>query len=208
MFRKLIKRYILVFVLFYAAYSFLNWYFTTRTGLVQWNKIITNFVIPFVLIYFPVYIFFNRPVSGLAVNAKLKEALVWVILPFSISIPTALSQQYFKDISYGLIQVKYPEEVKLHPKERFFSIRNYEVQKEDFVVYEKEKERRRSRKLYHLYLAPLYADSQLAKMGKAKLAYGLVYSTRIGSGFLLKEKAPREQEESGGKQGKNLKTWT
>jgi rhomboid protease GluP len=195
MFKRIIKPYLATFIVLFIGYSFLNWLLTTKTGLIKIDKDYLNFFIPFIITYIPI-VFILRPiVNRFPLRSKIKDALLWVLLPFSISIPTIISQRYFKDISYQLVTINNPEEALLHPNERFFKIKTYHVNRGDFSLF---KERHvsgikgKTLKANNYYIAPLYSDSLNQKF---KVAYGIKYATSINYGMLFRDKAPRKTKE-------------
>lgn len=195
MFKKIIKTYLTLFAVFFIGYSFLNWLLTTKTGLIKVDKDYSNFWVPFTIIYIPTFFILRPLIKKSSFRPKTKDGLLWVLLPFSISIPIAFSQQYFKDISYQVISISNPDETLLHTNERFFKIKKYYVNRSDFSLF---KERHvsggksKSLKVNNYYVAPLYSDSS---KNVFKVAYGIKYATSINYGLLFRDEAPQKTEE-------------
>ncbi len=120
---------------------------------------------------------------------KTKDALLWTLLPFSIGIPTALSQQYFKDMSQDVINVDNPGETLKHPNKRFFKIRSFLINRNDFTLFKERHARRRSLKVNNYYIAPLYSDEGHQA---TNVAYGIKFSTSLNNGLFFKDQQPKK----------------
>lgn len=174
---KVIKTYIIFFVVFFIGYSFLNWLLTAKTNLLKIDGLYSNLWIPLVLVYGLSYFILLPVVKQLGLRSVAKITMMWAILPLSIIFPTTFSQPYFADSTYQVIAVKNPEETLRYPEERFFAIKNYQVNANDFILYKKRSASSgKSPKLTvkNYYIAPIYTDTiqQLFKV-----AYGILYST-------------------------------
>jgi len=195
MLKRIIKTYLTLFAVFFTGYSFLNWLLTTKTGLIKIDKDYSNFWIPFIIIYIPTFFILRPLIKKSFFRLKTKDGLLWALLPFSISIPTAFSQQYFKDISYQVISINNPDETLLHPNERFFKIKTYHVNRSDFSLF---KERHvsgaksKSLKVNNYYVAPMYSDTANHTF---KVAYGVKYATSLNYGLLFRDEAPQKTQE-------------
>jgi hypothetical protein len=195
MFKRIIKTYLTLFSVFFIGYSFQNWLLTTKTGLIKIDKDYSNFWIPFIIVYIPTFFILRPLIKKSSFRPKTKDGLLWALLPFSISIPTAFSQQYFKDISYQVVSINNPDETLLHPNERFFKVKTYHVNRSDFSLF---KERHvsgvkgKSLKVNNYYIAPLYSDTSNQVF---KVAYGVKYATSINYGLLFRDEAPQKTEE-------------
>lgn len=191
MFHKILKTYLTLFILFYAGYTFLNWLLTTKTGLIKIEDSYTNFWIPFALVYILVFLLLRPVVNKSGFKAKTKDGLLWAAFPFSLWIPVAFSQQYYKDLSYGLISISSPKEVGLYPTERFFKIKDFYVNRNDFTLF---KERHvsgaksKSLEVNNYYIAPLYCDEERQA---TDVAYGIKFSTSLNHGLLYRDEQPR-----------------
>jgi len=195
MLKRIIKTYLTLFAVFFIGYSFLNWLLTTKTGLIKIDKDYSNFWIPFIIVYIPTFFILRPLIKKSSFKLETKDGLLWVLLPFSISIPTAFSQQYFKDISYQVVSISQPDEAVLHPNERFFKIKAYHVNRNDFSLF---KERHvsgtkgKSLKVNNYYVAPMYTDTVSHTF---KVAYGVKYATSLNYGLLFRDEAPQKIQE-------------
>jgi hypothetical protein len=194
MFKKIIKAYLILFVIFYIGYSLLNWFLTTKSGLFKIDNSYSNFWIPFIIIYIPVFFVLRPLVIKSGFKSKTQDGLLWVLFPFTISIPTAFSQDFFKDSSYGIIHLKYPEDVLEYPRERFFTIEEFQVKNDGFTLF-KERHisggRSKSLKVNNYYIAPMFGSNNDSI---SRVAYGLKFSTSLNHGLLFRDKQPEKIE--------------
>lgn len=192
MYKKIIKTYLTLFVLFYVGYSILNWILTTKTGVIRIDKSYSNFWVPFTIIYIPVFLFLRPLVKKSGFKSKTQEGLLWALFPFTISIPTAFSQDYFKDSSYGIVNVNYPEDVLSLPRERFFTVAKFRVRNDGFTLF-KERHvsggRSKSLNVNNYYIAPMFGSSTDTI---SKVAYGLRFSTSLNHGLLFRNEQPEK----------------
>lgn len=177
-------------MVFFIGYSFLNRFLTTKSGLIKIDNDYSNFWIPILIIYIPTFFILRPAIKKSGFSTNIQDGLLWALLPFSISIPTAFSQQYIKDITYQVIEVDSPDKILSYPKERFFKIKSYYVNRNDFTVF-KERHvsggRSKSLKVNNYYIAPMYSDS-VNKF--SKIAYGIIYSTSLNHGLLFRDEQP------------------
>lgn len=190
MLSKIFTRYLLVFGTFYIGYSFFNWLLTSRTAIVGIDEALANFWIPFVLAYAITYLIFRPMFRGCAFPDKVSSGLLWVLLPFSLALPVAASQQYFKDASHKVIGLETPADVRRYPHEKFFTVRNYYVKQAHFSWHRKEhitSGRRPQLKVNSYFITPMYSDS--VRMNYS-VAYALRFDTTINYGLLVRDAAP------------------
>lgn len=190
MFKTLLKKYLLGFILTFVGYTFLNWFFSTHFDL-GINDNYTNFWIPAVISIVLTYVVFRPIVNSLGYSEKASDFLLWFILPFTIWTPIAFSQGYFKDISYKIIQINKPTDIFNHSNERFFQIRTFDVAPEDYFLI---RERHSSGKngttlnISNYYIVPMYNDSLEKKRNPlTQIGYGVRFSTSMHNGFFDKE---------------------
>jgi len=190
MFKTLLKKYLLGFVLTFVGYTFLNWFFSTHFDL-SINDNYTNFGIPAVICIVLTYVVFRPIVNFLRYSEKASDFLLWFILPFTIWTPIAFSQGYFKDISYKIVKINKPGDLFNHLNERFFKIRKFDVAPEDYFLI---RERHSSGKngttlnVSNYYIVPMYNDSSEKNMTSlTQIGYGVRFSTSMHNGFFDKE---------------------
>ena len=195
MIKKIIKTYLLLFLVFFVAYSFINWLLTTKTGLLKIDTKYSSFWLPFIIVCIPVFFLLRPLVKSSGFNSKFHFGLSWVLLPFSISIPTAISQQYFRDASYPVINVNTPEDVLAYPKQRFFHIGKFHIDHAFFTLY-KERHvsgiRSKTLKVNNYFIAPLPSDNV---SGPCKIAYGIKFSESLNHGYLFRKNQPQKIDE-------------
>ncbi|HQX96375.1 MAG: hypothetical protein KA968_07420 [Chitinophagaceae bacterium] len=195
MFKRILNTYLIVFAVFFLCYSFLNWLLTTKTRLLKIDEDYSDFWVPIIIIYIPVYFILWPLLKNSSFKSNIKEGLVWAVFPFSIGIPTAFSQQFFKDISYQVINIDRPDEIGLHSNERFFKIKTYYVSSNDFSLY-KERHvsgvRSKSLKVNNYYIATMYSDTVNQAF---KVAYGVKYTASLNYGLLVRDEAKQKTRE-------------
>jgi rhomboid protease GluP len=192
MFKSIIRTYLTLFAVYYIGYSFLNWLLTIKTSIVRIDEGYSNFWIPFSLIYIPAYFILRPKINQSNFKNNIKNGLIWGIFPFSIAIPTAFSQPYFKDVSYNVIDINTPAETHLHPNERFFKVKTFYINRNDFKLF-KERHvsggRSKSLKVNNYYIAPIYSDE---KRHPTNVAYGIKFSTSLNHGLLFRKQEPKK----------------
>ncbi|MBL7724223.1 MAG: hypothetical protein JNK27_08730 [Chitinophagaceae bacterium] len=193
MFKALLKKYLTVFILTFVTYTFLNWFLSTRfdTGI---NENYLNFWIPALVCAVITYIYLRPLVKELNYTEKGADFLLWFIIPFSMWTPIAFSQGYFKDISYGVVTIDRPSDVFKHPSERFFKIKAFTVEPDDyFIIREKHTSGKNGTTLNvsNYYIVPMHDDT-IAKNSDTvtTIGYGVCFTTSMHNGFFSK----KEQE--------------
>jgi hypothetical protein len=190
MFKTLLKKYLLGFILTFVGYTFFNWFFSTHFDL-RINDNYTNFWIPAVICIVLTYVVFRPCVNLLRYSEKASDFLLWFIIPFTIWIPISFSQAYFKDISYKIIYINKPGDLFNHLNERFFRIGRFDVAPEDYFLI---RERHSSGKngttlnVSNYYIVPMYnGSSEKDKTPLTQIGYGVRFSTSMHNGFFDKE---------------------
>lgn len=198
MFKKLLKKYLTVFVLIFTSYTLINWFLSTHFDL-GINENYLNFWIPALVCAVLTYIYLRPLVNELSYTEKGADFLLWFILPFTMWIPIAFSQEYFKDISYGVVPIDKPSEVFKYPSERFFKIKSFAVEPDNYFII---RERHTSGKngttlnVSNYYIVPMYDDT-IVNNGdtKTSIGYGVRFSTSMHNGiFSKKEQEPKIKE--------------
>ena len=129
--------------------------------------------------------------NSLRYSEKASDFLLWFILPFTIWIPIAFSQGYFKDISYKIVYINKPSDLFNHLNERFFRIGRWDVAPEDYFLI---RERHSSGKngttlnVSNYYIVPMYNDSlEKNSYSLTRIGYGVRFSTSMHNGFFDKK---------------------
>lgn len=152
----------------------------------------SNFWIPFTIIYIPVFFVMRPLIKSWGISPRSQDGMLWVLVPFSIGIPTAFSQQFIKYTNHEVISINNPKEVHLYPKEQFFKIKSFYVNRNDFTLY-KERHvsggRSKSLKVNNYYIAPMYSDDERQSTG---IAYGIRFSTSLNHGLLFRKDQPKK----------------
>lgn len=198
MFKALLKKYLIVFILTFISYTFVNWFLSTHFEL-GINENYLDFWIPALVCAVLTYIYLRPLVKELNYTEKGADFLLWFILPFSMWTPIAFSQEYFKDISYGVVSIDKPSEVFEHPSERFFKIKNFTIAPDNyFIIREKHTSGRNGTTLNvsNFYIVPMYDDTIAMNSDTlTSIGYGVRFSTSMHNGFFdKKEQEPKIQE--------------
>lgn len=190
MFDTVIKKYLLIFVLTFAGYTFLNWFTSLHFDLTI-HKNYVDFWIPAVICYILTYFIFRPLLKKLGYKKKATDFLLWCLIPFTIWIPIAFSQGYFKDISYNIVTIDKPKDLDKYPNERFFKIRNFVVDTaKHFLI----KERHTSGKygstlnLNSYFVIPMFDDTTQKKNNQiSKVGYGVKFHKSFNNGLLFND---------------------
>ena len=186
----MIKKYLLIFVTTFVGYTFINWFASLHFDL-NINKNYVDFWVPAVICYVLTYFIFRPFLKKLNYKKKATDFLLWCLIPFTIWIPIAFSQGYFKDISYKVITVNKPKDLDKYPKERFFKITNFVVDtSKHFLI----KERHTSGKygstlnLNRYFVIPMFDDTiQKNDNQISKVGYGVKFNKSLNNGLLFKD---------------------
>jgi hypothetical protein len=193
MFRRLLVRYFTVFILFFAGFTFIIKYFD---GFIRSFKLFgqsSELWVPLLTAWIISYLLFRALVNKVLSGEKKKEVMLWLVIPFSMWIPTVLSQRYLQNFLYGMMEVRYPTEVLQYPKEKFFKIDSFDVDQDHFILHKErylQGRRSKSVSVKNYYIAPLGFDGIIY----GNVAYGLVYSESISYGLITKKDYPMEVE--------------
>lgn len=210
MIKKLLKKYLTVFVLTFVSYTLVNWFLSTHFDLrIKENYL--NFWIPALVCAVLTYIFLRPLVNDLNYTEKGADFLLWFILPFSMWTPIAFSQGYFKDISYGVVTIEKPSEVFKHPSERFFKIKSFSVEPDNyFIIRERHTSGKRGTTLNvsNYYIVPMYDETTANKEDrKTFIGYGVRFTTSIHNGFFSKEEHEPKIKEFNEKSAKDYEEY-
>lgn len=160
-----------------VCYSFLNWYLTTKTKVLQIDEGIVDYWIPIIICFiFSFFVF--KPLINLQKFSKNNSEFSFGLIPCSIALSVSFSQQYYRDKSYPVITIEKPTDILRYPNDRYFIIKHYFVAKERyFILRTAEKTGRfgEGRFCSDYYTVAMYNDSSQLE-GKSKVAYGIVFS--------------------------------
>ncbi len=192
MLKSILKTYLILFAVYYIGYSFLNWFLTIKTGIVKIDEDYSNFWIPFSLIFILAYLILRPNINQSNFKTNIKNGLIWGLFPFSIAIPTAFSQPYFKNASFEVISINTPNEIHSYPNERYFKIRTFYINRNNFILF-KERHvsgmRSKSLKVNNYYIAPIYSNENLQP---TDVACGIKFSTSLNHGLLFRKQEPKK----------------
>jgi hypothetical protein len=188
-FYKLIFLYLGVFVLFFISYTFIDWLLTTKTRILNINNSTIDLIIPLILGIAVSLIVFRPFLKKLNWGKKAKEIVLNLFIPFTISVPVAFSQQYFRDINYSLIEVDKPADVLKYPGERFFKIHSFFVDSSRcFIIYEKHESGNMGTTLNvsNYTVFPMYTDSS-ERNKLSVVAFGIPFKTTMSNALLQRK---------------------
>lgn len=189
MFLKLIRKYVEIFVATIIFYSVLNWFFTTKTGVININEKYINFWIPLILGYFFSYFIFRPVLKKVKFKEKAFDFSIWILIPLSIGVSTGNSQKYFKDKSQSVIHVEKPSDILKYPDGKFFKISEFIVLPDKFFVLREHHTSGRTGNILNIsnyYITPIIDDTfhseQLSNIG-----FGVKFSASTSNALLIKK---------------------
>jgi hypothetical protein len=181
-----------------VSYTCVNWFVSTHfdTGI---NDDYTNFWIPALICAVLTYIYLRPLVKEQHYTEKGADFLLWFILPFTMWIPIAFSQDYFRDISYSVVTIDKPSDAFKYPSERFFKIKSFAVEPNNyFIIREKHTSGKNGTTLNvsNYYIVPMYDDTMKTYTDTGtSIGYGVKFQTSMHNGFFSKkEQEPKIEE--------------
>lgn len=182
----LVKRYLTVFASTFISYTFFNWFVSTHLDTAINNNYL-NLWIPALICGILTYIYLRPEVKRQNYTERGTDFLLWFIIPFTLWIPIAFSQDYFKDISYNVISIDKPSDVIKHPSERFFKIKTFTVKSDNyFIIREKHTSGKNGTTLNvsNYYIVPMYDDTNSYSFNSiTSFGYGVRFTTSMHNGF-------------------------
>ncbi len=191
-FPRFITTFIVVFVLFFCSYTFINWLLITKTQIIEVNSEFIAFIGPLLLCLPITYFVFRPVVKKLNWAPKVSSVALWFSIPFSITIPVVFSQSYFRDISFSIITVEYATDVVNYPHERFFRIKNFFVDTTRvYTIREKHTSGKNGTTLNvsNFMLAPLF-DNKTDCGRPAVVDYGIRFGTEMSNSLMYRKDQP------------------
>jgi rhomboid protease GluP len=190
MFQILLKKYLFVFFTSFSGCIFINWLISTQVNL-KIDEDYLDLWFPILVCCFVTYFILRPIVKKMHYKERAADFLLWFIIPFTIYIPIAFSQKWFKNISFKMILIDKPSDLYHFPNERFFKIKSFAVMPEDYFVV---KERHSSGKngttldVSNYYITPVYDDTSKEITEKfATVGYGVKFYTSMHNGFFDKK---------------------
>ncbi|HVZ96556.1 MAG TPA: hypothetical protein VG847_06760 [Chitinophagaceae bacterium] len=189
MFTSLIKKYVLVFILTFSGYTFLNWFASLHSG-ISVNKDYADLWIPAIICYLLAFIVFRPVLKKLGYNKKVTGLLLYALIPVSMWLPIALSQGYFRDISYTIIPIDQPKELDDYPNERFFKINHFVVDTSRcFLIRERHTSGKfgSALQLNSYFVVPVFNDTTERNNSRtSRIGYGVKFSASLANDLLYK----------------------
>ncbi len=178
--------YLLVFVLFFSAYSFLNWLLTIKMSIITFDTSWIDLIIPSLIAFVLSYFVFRTRIAQFNYTSKSTQIILFFLIPASLAIPIAASQDYIKDVFYSIQEVEKPSDVSTFPDERFFRIHSYFIVADRFSVSQlienvnigSRRHNLPALRVQQFYFVPIYDDrGKLDKM--TNLGLGLSFERSI-----------------------------
>mgnify|MGYP000876051617 CR=1 FL=1 len=114
------------------AYGLIRWVFDVQLGLLHIHEKYLNFWVPTALPWIGILIWL-RPRLKIVKFSRRRTIDGYInfqfLLAIAITIPTIISQEYLVRAAYPLVALGEIEELDKHPKEKFFTIEEYMVDK-------------------------------------------------------------------------------
>ena len=155
---RLIKTYIIVFILFYLIYSSINWYLNIY-GIYRLSGVFI-FILPGLIGLILSFLIFKPIVKLLRYKFyKTSNFILWFIIPFSLGLSVSFSQDYFINSHYKLIHISKPSEIFNHKNERFFKIDKYFINKFNYYYIYYDSQNKGDLHVNSYFILPIYDDS-------------------------------------------------
>ena len=113
-------------------YNLFRWTLDIKLGVLPLKDDLLNFWIPFVLPWIPILIWLRRRIRILNIRGKGDNGyfVYQFVMSFAIAIPIILSQNYIEQASFDLVTINSIYEIKELPKEKYFKINSFQVDKD------------------------------------------------------------------------------
>lgn len=180
-FKKIITLYILSFFGFHLIYSLLNWWLTEHLQIVHVNEKYTDVLIPIILCFLISYIVFLPLIKKINFHEKISNFTIWILIPLSIGMSTALSQNYYKNYNDKAITIEKTTDILNYPNEKYFYVKKFFVAKDQAHILKQSHtsgKRRRTLVVSHYITSAMYNDST-EQNTPAKVGYGIHNTERI-----------------------------
>jgi len=185
----------LCFLLTFVGYSFINRYIAlhVETGI---DEAYLNLWIP-LLVCYALSLFVFRPfMKQLNYKKEASAFLSGLLIPLSIGLPLAFSQEYVKDLGYKVITIDKPKNLDKYPSERFFKINHFVVDPSRYALIQEKyiSGRNGSRlNLNSYFIIPVFDDTiQQNSYRASRVGYGIKFSRSLNNDIFVND---RQEEE-------------
>lgn len=194
MFSRIVKIYLILFISFFIGYSYVHYFFVKEISTLGLDNFYVSYLIPIVIVSILTFILYRPITEQLPLKTEKIGILFWIIISNSIAIPIGISQEYFTELSYSLIEISTPGEVMLYPNEKFFTIQKYHINRNEFSVFQEQRRgqsKGRNFYVFNYYIVPLYSDTV---NNKFNITCGIYYSTAFNDRILSADGVAKEIE--------------
>jgi len=161
-----------------VLYNSLRWMLDIRLGLIPLKEDILNIWLPIVIPWIPILIWLRKRLrildaSGTRDNGHFFYQMAMVA---AITVPLIISQNYIEKASFDLIEVESITQVQELPKEKYFSIEKYWIDKADSPSYftARASGRNNENLNFYLYFACPFSESN-------SVWYGVEYKESLSN---------------------------
>ena len=182
MFLKILKYYLITFVILFVTYTFVNIHFLYQIQNVDFIEKYSNNWIPLFVSLIISYVIFKPLIKKSNFKVRVRDQF-WLFISISFWVPIMASQDYFKSANYSIVNVLDPSEILKHEGELFFNIKNYYVTVNKYSEYrEHHSSMVRSHRLYvnYYFVTPIFADSNHLE-SFSSIFFGIHYSTSMSN---------------------------
>jgi rhomboid protease GluP len=169
------------------AYSIIRWLLDSQLGILPTSAAdLFNIWLPIILPWIPVLVWLRPRTRILNLKFRYEDGyfLYHFAMGVAIAIPLLLSQFYITEAAFSLIEINSPQEVRKFPKEKYFNIKSFAVDKNALVPHIdiKTSGENDQNLNFHLYLACPFDNAP-------NVWYGVDYRKQIpdNSTTLIKE---------------------
>ncbi|MCL8535598.1 rhomboid family intramembrane serine protease [Chryseobacterium gallinarum] len=127
------KPFVIIATGFIITYTFLHWLLFIKAGIPLKEEIL-NFWLPFGLPWIPVFIWLRPRIKLLQFKNDNGSFFYQLIACIAIAIPTIIAQEYLITATGKLTQLDNISQILQHDKTKYYSIKNYYIDKEHIVV--------------------------------------------------------------------------
>ncbi|MCB9232413.1 MAG: rhomboid family intramembrane serine protease [Bacteroidia bacterium] len=129
--------YLLVAVGTISGYCLLRWGLDFQLGIILFKDDMINLILPMVISFAMVWFWLRHRIRLLRVEGKQGNGYFGyqMVMAATIALPLIIGQYYLERVSFELIEVGSARNISDYPGEKFFSIRNYEIQPQKSLFY-------------------------------------------------------------------------
>ncbi len=173
------------------GYTFLNWLIFIELELLSLKKFITNWVLPILLVGLLVVFFLRSRLKILKFKKKDRLDFYTFVLWILLTVPLIISQEYIETATGKLTKLNSINEIKKTKLTKFYTLKNYYIDKKHFASYARVKTSGKHRQYYDMdiYIAmPIFENENEALRKKALAYLALNYHKQISNRLKQKEK--------------------